>query len=325
MNLSAAFARGIPSEPFHAGMRGDVPNAAGTFGSTAVDVTATKPILQLSALPITIDRSNYVNARSDSNPNGDLRSLFAFSELVDPIPAFTRYYSPGGSSVEGTYGNIVGGAVPSDGGYVAELIGRSAATFHQGGFAKMDGTGGSWHPAYAEPADWCDPSAANRFTDLDIDLLSAGGPTDPYTILTGEDGVLLSTDAGDAPRRLSPSTTLTAISMRYLAVQITRPWLTFDLFKTQNWMLRGQPRGFCSTGGLDNNPGLMPLVPTKILLGADVNIQARYSPDDEIAIRDARAKGAKVYIGPFGIDQPSLHVIGFISELVPLSPPLNDP
>ena len=79
-------------------------------GANAV-AAISKPILQLNSVPITIDPSKFSNPLSNSNPQGSITSLWAFRELVDPVPSFTPYYSPSGSSTETNYSLVANNAM----------------------------------------------------------------------------------------------------------------------------------------------------------------------------------------------------------------------
>jgi hypothetical protein len=77
--------------------------AAGAMG-------AAKPVLQINRFPVSIDTGMYQNALSGGNPKGDMRSLFAFHQLVDPVPAYTRSYSPSTGSTQQIYESLLRGA-----------------------------------------------------------------------------------------------------------------------------------------------------------------------------------------------------------------------
>ena len=104
-------------------------------------VRTAKPILQLNRFPVTLDADRYQNARSGRNPGGDLRSLFAFHQLVDPVPAYTRSYSPSAGSTEQIYESLLNGAsVDGDSPFSAGVLSEAKALFESEKFAKLDGT-----------------------------------------------------------------------------------------------------------------------------------------------------------------------------------------
>ena len=327
MNLAGAFARTIPIDDIAPQAPSRLRNRMADDGSVMLhDDTAqraqrtAKPVLQLAALPIPITPALFAGGRSARDPEGDLRPLFAFSDLVDAVPNFERFYMPSGSSVQATYGAVLHGASADAGSFASEIIAGAEQRYAQAAMADLVGTGGSWYPAFAQPEDWYDMSRLDRFVDIDIDLLGQGGADNAFTVLGGTDAVLLSTGDGQAMQPLSPATKLTGITMKYMSVQIQRPWLSFALFRAQGWRLGTEPPGFCSTGDPLDNDGILPLIPMQMLLGADVRVDARFAAEDQAAIKTATDAGKTVYVGPFGLNAPALHVIGFVSALVPRSP-----
>lgn len=285
-----------------------------------------KPVLQLNPLPITLDANVYRNPRSDSNPTGDLRSLFAFRLVADPVPAFSHYYSPSGRSTEAIYGQIVEGASVTDGSTFTErVIADATKQFNQQSFANMDGTPGQWRPVYAVPGDWYDTSQDGRYKDLDFDLNEQGGEAGPFAVIGGQSDWQLSVGGilGSAAP-LDPRTKIRSITMKYLLVQFRRPWLNPLLFESAGWYLEGQPEGFCSSGKTDANAGVLPLVPAGMLLAKDISVDADWSQADQAILASARASRQPVFLGPFAVQSQgsnsSLQVIGWISSLVPYSP-----
>jgi hypothetical protein len=195
-----------------------------------------KPVLQFVSLPLTIDPSPYVGARSNTNPNGDLRPLRAFRDLVDPLPSLTNsFFVASSRSTEGTYEMILQGAVAGDDRFAQTIVNRSRQQFAEASFANLDGTLGEWRPVYASPADW-PTSAADRFTELEIDLRNdtdmSGGA---YTLL-GAPSLRLSCSSGGSCN-LDPDTELERLRVKILLVQLSRPWLNPMLFEIAGWRL----------------------------------------------------------------------------------------
>lgn len=281
-----------------------------------------KPVLQLSSLPLTINPDLFKNARSNSNPNGDLKPLRAFRDLVDPVPCFTRYYTASGSSTEITYRDIVSGATVGAGNsFVSNMFSSAAQRVEANAFANMDQTPGDWCPVYAVPEDWYDTSQAARFQDLHLDLTDAGGPGSPFTLLGGQNALHVSV-LGDAPQNVcvDAGSELRSVTMKYLSIQFNRPWLSQELFQTSGWSLSGQPEGFCSSGRTDDNTGVLPLLTVGLLLAMDVSVDATWGKQVQSALTAAKNAGAPSFLGPFALDSTALQVIGWVSTLVPLSP-----
>jgi hypothetical protein len=289
---------------------------------------AVKPVLQFNPFPTTLDANIYRNPRSDSNPNGDLKSLFAFRQLVDPVPSFSEYYSPRGDSTESIYGQIVSGAaMAADSPFTARVIADAQKQFSDTSFADMGGTPGVWRPVYAMPEDWYDTSQEGRYIDLDIDLNGGDETASPFTRI-GVKNVLRLSAGGDlngAPA-VDPQTKIRSVSMKYLLVQLRRPWLNLLVFESGGWYLSGQPEGFCSSGKADDNAGVLPLLPTGMLLARDVSIDAEWSKSDQAFIDSANSSNKPVFLGPlaFQAERSSVQIIGWVSSLVPYSPRATD-
>ncbi len=280
---------------------------------------SSKPVLQFIPLPAVLNPDRFANARSNDNPNGDLRPLFAFRNLVDPLPNVSTYFTTQGTSTEDVYGMILNGAV-ADGAksMAAGVLADGRKRFAEIYFHNMDGTPGEWRPVYAEPSDWYNP--LNHFQELDIDLGEEGSADSPYTIIGG--GASLRLLRGNEPGRdLDRETKLRTLRMKCLLVTLRRPWLYQMLFRVSGWHLPQQPRGFCSSGLLDANDGAFPLLPTAILLAKDLALDATWSKADRDFIDKA---DGPVSLGPFPIDTETfttgLQVVAWISALTPLSP-----
>ncbi len=293
-------------------------------------VAASKPVLQFSPLPITIDPDEYQDPHSDSNPAGGYLSLYRFRELVDPVPAFSRYYSPSGNSTEDIYGKIVNGlAVKAGSPFAAGLKADAQHKFQESGFANMDGIPGNWRPVYAVPEDWYDTSRGDRYKELSFDLNDPGGEDGPFARIGGERPLQLSLGGGLGDSvALDPETRIRSVRMNYLLVQFRRPWLNSMLFAAEGWYLSGQPEGWCSSGKTDVNPGVLPLLPTGMLLARDVSLDVAWSRKDQAFLDSASAAEKAVFLGPLALhpqaSSSSLQIIGWISSLVPYSPRTSD-
>ena len=291
------------------------------------DMTAsTKLVLQFNALPRMLNTSEYRNARSGSNPKGDLNPLFKFRELVDPVPSFTHYRGDSGVSIETIYGQIVNGAsVSGDSPFMAGMIADAKKQFSENHFQDMDGTPGRWGPVYAEPEDWCDILQGDRFKHIDFDLDDLAGKDSTYTMIGEQTPLKLSVGrdshvSGD----IDPETKVRSAKMKYLEVKFNRPWLDLSLFKTRGWRLSGQPLGYCSSGRTDENSGVLPLLPVGMLLAKDTSMDVEWSKKDQAMLDNAKSSGGPVFLGPLALDSEglssSLQIICWINALVPYSP-----
>ncbi|WP_171060992.1 hypothetical protein [Poseidonocella sp. HB161398] len=278
-----------------------------------------KPVLQLLPLPLTIDTRSYANAQGNERPNGDLRALYAFRSLADPLPAFASGYF-GQGSTEATYANLVHGATAgAEAVFAQQVIAESRRTLSAHARPDIDGAPGSWLPVYASPADWAEGIDDARFGDLDLDLGSPGGDG-PYAVIGGDDDLMLRGRHRAMP--LGTAARGGRLRMKYLLVHLVRPWLNELLFRTAGWQLGQQPAGFVSSGSLRRNPGVMPLLPMAVLLGRQIALEADWR-DEARAMLAAEPEGP-LSLGPFPLgaaEAPStLHVVAWISALVPFSP-----
>ncbi len=301
------------------------------------------PVFQLEPLPLTLNPSDYENPVTESSPKGSYATLAAFRQLTDPAPAFARYYSPSAVSTEGIYGNVITGAVlAGSSAFTSQIIAGAQKLFSQYALANMGGVAGSWHPVYACPSDWYDVSQTSRFTQLTIDLESEGPSVPGFATLPGSNNAdrfawLIGDPARAETQPLDPGTTVKRISFQALRVDLLRPWLAFELFQTQGWRLEGQPAGLISTGGVDQNTGILPLIATGLLVGINLSITANWAPSDQKVLRSLSSAAAPVSLGPFAlfagvrspipslvddetVRAPVLQVIGWISKVVPLAP-----
>jgi hypothetical protein len=288
---------------------------------------ATKPVLQLNQFPTTLDTEIYKDALSGSNPNGTEASLFAFRQLVDPVPTFSRSYSPSANSTEDVYETLLTGAsIDGESEFAAGVLSEAKDRFQSGTFAYLDGTPKVWRPVYAVPEDWY--AAGDRFKSLKIDLDTLGSADSPFGIIGGDESLELRLGGDLVRNRLSSETKLYSIQMEYLLVGFRRPWLNPMLFDASDWFLSGQDAGFCSSGSMSKNDGVLPLIPTGLLLGRSVDVSADWSKADAALVKGAESAGKAVFLGPFMLSAPNgasstLQVIGWTSNLVPFSPKIT--
>ncbi len=298
--------------------------AAGGLGRAA------KPVIQLSQFPTTLDPAIYDKALSGRNPSGDQRSLFAFRQLVDPVPTFSHSYSPSANSTEDRYkGLLYGASVDGESEFTSSVLDGARSRFEAERFAYLDGSVRSWRPVYAVPEDW--PSAgADRFKSLTIDLDALGSSDGPFGIIGGDENLELRLGGNRTPGsgRLSSGTKLHSIQMEYLLVSFRRSWLDPLLFDTSDWFLSGQDAGFCSSGNMGRNDGVLPLISTGMLISRSLEVSADWSNADNSLVKGAKSAGETVFLGPFMLSAPNgasstLQVIGWTSNLVPFSPKIT--
>lgn len=308
-----------------------LPRSVPTRSALATEgVARSKPLMQFVSLPLTLDVARYRKALSTSEPDGDARAAYAFAQLVDPLPRSGPMYTAGLGSTERIYGQLVGGAQASTENAFAQQVCRDARLQYQKAtYGKMDGTPGEWRLVEAVPADWTELEAPGRYKELSIDLRSELEGESPFELLERA-GPLGLASGGGAAVALDPATKLKSLTMRYLLVQLRRPWLSSLLFETSGWWLSGQPEGFCSSGTLEGNSGVFPLLPTALLLATDVAVDASWGPKDARLLAESRARSAPVSLGPLSLGSlasrgreaagPSVQIMAWLSTVVPLSP-----
>ncbi|MEJ8837336.1 hypothetical protein [Ramlibacter sp. AN1133] len=295
--------------------------------ATAAAAASVKPVLQFGLAPMALDLKRYADARSNSRPDGDLRALAAFRDLVDPVPSFTRFYASSGMSTERLYESILEGAtLAADSPFTARLFADARAQFEADTFANMDGTPGRWRPVYAVPDDWSDLSIEGRFQDLAVDLPEPQGGGGGAYAMIGDPaplGLSVSEPAG-IKTSSDPATTIHSFRMKYLPVFFNRPWFRYELFQAGGWLLSQQRSGYCSSGDLHDNGGVFPLLPTGMLLGRDIALDASWGHTDRAVLSSALARGTQVSLGPFSLNAAAsptdVQVVAWTSSLVPFSP-----
>jgi hypothetical protein len=186
-----------------------------------------------------------------------------------------------------------------------------------------------WRAVYAVPEDWY-AAGSDRFQTLEVDLTAAQPFDSAFLVIEGDETLCLTPGgtAGAGVTGPSSGTKLQSIRMEYLMVALRRPWLNTTLFETEGWYLSGQDAGFCSSGSLSANGGILPLIPTGLLIGREVNVSVEWGKDDADVVRAAKSTGRRLFLGPFPVSNPgeansTLHVIGWTSDLVPFSPKMT--
>lgn len=283
---------------------------------------------------MTLLPKNYENAHSSINPNGSYTSLYAFSQLTNTIPSFTEYYSPSLNTISSVYRNLLYGAsVEEQEKYAEIVIANSLNSFNLASLSSMDGTPVDWYPVYPTPVDWYDTHNPLRFSKITLNL--TGNDTDdrsgPYRVLGDGNNNILSTLTNISTGLSAPldkATSLKSAKFNYLEVRLNRHWLNFEVFNLYGWFINGQKSGYFSSGRIDNNQGVIPLITTSMLVAINVELAVEWSAKDQHVLDDAKQKREQIALGPFVTNSdsdsaPELHVIGWVSQLVPLAPQIG--
>ncbi len=205
-----------------------------------------------------------------------------------------------------------------------------------------------WHWCEAFPANWFSDAAAPYFASVNIDREntytneeSRLGTSPQFDELV--EG-LFARKGGQSWSReaVSKTTEKLSVSFKFMRVEIRRRWLDPSLFSLAGWAMPGRPKNALSNGALTANPGLLPVIPTSMIVVRDVKISAQWSHEDKSMIQEGVA-GEEVAFGPFPlgglykqrglqkqlksqfdgttITVPGLQILGFICSLVPACPP----
>ena len=302
------------------------------------------PVFQLEPLPLTLNASRFSNPHTNTNPNGSYTALYAFRELVDPVPSFSRFYSPSGTSTESSYGQLIAGACVDPASPFAQgVISDAQRIYDQSALQSMGGIPGTWRPVYPTPEDWYDVAQRDRFKDVEIDLTTDAPSRGGFITLPGSDEPeRLEWRFGDPkePRttvQIDPATKLKSIQFQALRVTLVRPWLMFQVFKIGGWYLKEQPPGLYSSGRADENSGIMPLLTVGLVVGINFEVSGDWKGHYLSVMQQVRTGSDAVSFGPFAltggvgasfsavvqggtVSSDALQVVGWISSLVPLTP-----
>ncbi|HBI39653.1 MAG TPA: hypothetical protein DDY16_01715, partial [Tenacibaculum sp.] len=285
-----------------------------------VNADTEKQIVQLNSVPVTIDANLYKNARSNTKPLGDIGALFNFSQLVDPIPRIGKSYTASTYSSEKLYGNILNSAiVVSNNDFARSVISESLEDYNLKAFSDRDGTPGQWRPVYAIPEDWHSAND-NRFKSLIIDPSSSIANT-IFQSVPGTHDLDFVLEGGQR-KKIHPNSKINSVEMKYMQVELDRPWYNPLLFQLDGWYLSSQSKGYCSSGELQDNKGVFPLIPTSMIIAKGIHVNATWAEEDQEIINGYNESGKSLYLGPFQISERvdnTLKIIGWISEVIPFS------
>ena len=282
---------------------------------------ANGPVLQLNRVPVPVDLDKFRDAFSAANPTGDYTAAYRFRELSNVIPTFTRDFYPSLNYVEKVWRGIVFGATGTSA-FIQNLLSEAQVTIKASEIPNQARGNPPWLSLDASPSGWVDQIAHAQEITLE---LGAEGEASGYVLL-GEAGRLVWT-VGDG-KAIPIEGRIGRLRLRMLQVNLNRNWFDFAVLSSGAWYIAGEPAGHISSGKRDDNPGLMPLLPTALLVGTDVNVEGDWSRKDKEIMDSHVALG----IGPFPIVThaaqagreagalPQVHLIGYLSALVPYVP-----
>lgn len=325
-DLSNLFSSALSLEP-------TAPSLKSSRGQSndVLPITDSKPVLQLNSIPSVIDLAKYKDAYAADNPDGDYLAAYRFRALSNQIPSFTRYYDLSGNTVEKIWGNLVYGAEalsPAS----KLLLNKTQDTFENYKLSNLAGIPDPWLPVGAWPPTWYDliDDAPLLRLDLDGQALS----TDEFNIIGKEDQLVWKTQGGSE----EIGGRVQRISLKILKVNLLREWLDFQIFSMADWRMAHR-EGYYSSGNLNNNDGIFPLLPTTIIVGTEVTVEGDWMVADRKIIESHRQLGVPLGLGPFPLNvgksnaliidsagtitSKVAHIVGYISALVPFAPKLS--
>jgi hypothetical protein len=121
------------------------------------------------------------------------------------------------------------------------------------------------------------------------------------------------------------------ISFEHCIVTLTWPWLPQGFFLTRNWYVPGYRQASFSNGTGVGDTGMLPIVPSGFVAIRNLNIVAKWSNDDVVAMQRSAAfgpfslQGHKFDSGSGTLSCPGMQIIGWFCEALPVLPPASDP
>lgn len=212
----------------------------------------------------------------------------------------------------------------------------------------------SYWPAYAIPANWFAPGAADTWTSVTLDskTLKVSEHSDFSKISAGGDArwgmwhVGGSFDKEDSHESMNKETTNLTVSFKFTRVQINRPWYNHLLYSIKGWSLGNAYKKGGLSNGLRDQPldTPFPLLPTSFIAVRDLEIKADFAKEESEMITSKLKTKASFGWGPFSISggyehgssdkkyassfdgktikNNGLQIIGWISTVVPECPPM---
>ncbi len=208
-----------------------------------------------------------------------------------------------------------------------------------------------WHHSFPFPGNWFASSAADNFTLLTVTSNSyysssrsrfssysgrAGASWGLWSVGGGSSGQFQSHDSHRETENVS-------VSFKWGRVEIQRPWLNAALLSLSGWSVAGRAPGAFSTGTVDDNDGIFPLLPTSFIVARDIQISGNWGESDYHYAMRATEHNASGGWGPFRlsgsysersssrtfrsqfdgttISVPGIQIIAWINSVLPYSPP----
>lgn len=300
-------------------------------------------LLQLNSTPFIINTEEYKNAQSASNPLGDYKAAYRFSLLADVIPILSPNYVSSMNTLSKIWRNLIN-SMNTENSFTRSILEDSITNFKS---AKMAGIGGipeDWYNVVASPTNWCELLENEKnLLPLEIDLMNGDDEQKEFLVLNNQSGwnwkIISENSNTETP--INRNSAITKISMNVLRVDFYRSWLDFELLNSPAWKIDGIDEGYYSSGKLDNNDGIFPLIPQGFLVGNNIKIEGEFSKEDLNLISESQDIGQTLSLGSLMLQNKDVlvdivqendktilssktnQIIGFISRIVPLSPPIS--
>lgn len=222
---------------------------------------------------------------------------------------------------------------------------------------RMKGVDGSdWQLSTASPANWTelrtDQLQKIEITEKDITTTKnsyyksggGGGSFAPglWRVWRGG-GDVSSSETGIEESMQSEVFTLTA---HIGTVRINRPWMNTSLFQMPNWYAKGVKKNEYSDGTFKGGPTkILPLIPTAFMFARDVKLEVTLNNTTNSLVEKAVKGNARIGWGFLGgnvkyshgssqgkatvdykngvLTFPGLHILAWVSQIVPPCPPLD--
>lgn len=237
---------------------------------------------------------------------------------------------------------------------VRNVLENARKTYKDGSLASNDTGLPNWHLSYAMPTDWTDPDAAgfSKFT-LKSSYLnkSASSSATAYGGGASWNAGLWSVGGGVEGSEGRTQSHMDAsefeLSAEIATVRIQRSWLDGTIFLMKKWFMSGFDVGSISSGKLQGLNGMMPLLPQTFVVARNIKISSSFTTEDKSHIEKAISGTTTVGWGPFKISGhyshkssqdtfnstfdggtltvPGMQIIGWVSAIVPFSPPQGAP
>jgi hypothetical protein len=274
------------------------------FSKKAAEWSApVKQIIQMSAVPFVFDIDDYRNQWSEINREGDLNKNKLFRDLVDPIPSFITSYQPSQKSFERCYGKLLQGARCTT--RAASFVFDDAKKqFERSVQSSPGGISGSWHMVKVRNPNWTDFTNARKVTLTMGDVLSSS----MYNIIGGKSEPLVLFDENTTD--YDPVKRINSISFNCIVVELIREWYDPLIWTTPGWTLDDYGKGWISTGECDNNTGIIPLIPSALVIGFETDFDVEWKTE----------ANQNASLGAFPLDPRKAFLVAVISDLVPFAP-----